>query len=168
MIIIFYIVLYILVVCIFRSPDWLAWMRKTYYSVNANTWFTPSHDSACSRNNHPTACLWGLFCCIVLKYNRMCVIFQQVFTHSLKSQSKVWFCPLLFPHWYYWSWICILGSQCSRSTSKWQYCLASYQDALHYMVQQALLGCSETSFWGSEYVNVNILLLVSLTSVQNC
>lgn len=99
-----YIVLYILVVCIFRSPDWLAWTRKTYYSVNANTWFTPSHDSACSRNNHPTACLWGLFCCIVHWSTTGCVwYFSRFFSHSLKSQSKVWFCPLLFLHWYYWS-----------------------------------------------------------------
>lgn len=128
MIIIFDIVLYILAVFIFRSPDWLAWMRNT------TTWFTPSHDSICSWNNHPTACLLGFLCCIVHWSTTGCVwYFSRFFSRSLKSQSQVWFCPLLFLHWYYWSWVCILCSQCSRSTSKWQYWLASYQDALHYI-----------------------------------
>lgn len=112
------------------------WGKKDY-SVNINIWFTPPHDSACSWNKHPTACLWFLmmYCthcsptgCLAAKV-ALCVMFQLVFL----SQSKVSVTSvILFLH-RYWSWIYILCSQCSCSTSKWQCWLVSYQDALHYI-----------------------------------
>lgn len=120
-------------------PEW----EKKDYSVNINIWFTPPHDSACSWNKHPTACLWFLmmYCthcsptgCLAARVALVCdwLVFSWFFSRRLKSQSQVSFCPLLFLH-RYWSWIYILCSQCSCSTSKWQCWLLSYQDALHYI-----------------------------------
>ncbi len=83
------------------------WEKKDY-SVNINIWFTPPHDSVCSWNKHPTACLWFLmmYCthcsptgCLAARVALVCdwLVFSWFFSRRLKSQSQVSFCPPSVP-----------------------------------------------------------------------